>query len=179
MDARRAPARFGIDKDDYESVAGEANVGGWLWRYSTRNPDGVPNNGDEFDVVRRQTTARGTTIKLEQTAYYIEDSWHVTDNFIFYYGGRWDTFKNLDYAGVAFVEIENQFGPAPRLLVGHQRRQHLQGVRQRRSLRAAADAERRGPRLPAPRSSSAATTTCSRRSTRSPACRCWRVRCVR
>ena len=103
--------RFGYDRDDYESVAGEANVGGWLWRYSTRNPDGVPNNGDEFDVVRRQTTARGTTIELKQEAFYVEDSWHVTDNFIFYFGGRWDTFKNLDYSGTPFVEIKNQFGP--------------------------------------------------------------------
>jgi hypothetical protein len=103
--------RFGIDVDDYESVAGEANVGGWLWRYSTRNPDGVPNNGDEFDVVRRQTTARGTTVKLEQQAFYIEDSWNITDNFIVYYGGRWDTFKNKSASGDTFVEIKNQFGP--------------------------------------------------------------------
>jgi hypothetical protein len=103
--------RFGVDIDDYESIAGEANVGGWLWRYSTRNPDGVPNNGDEFDVVRRQSTARGTTVKLEQRAFYIEDSWHITDNFVAYLGGRWDTFKNLTSSGEAYVEIKNQFGP--------------------------------------------------------------------
>ena len=104
--------KFGIDIDNYQSIAGEANPGGWLWRYSTRNPDGSAQpNGDETDVVRRQTTARGTTIEVKQRAFYIEDSWHVTDNFIAYLGGRWDSFKNLNAAGDAFVEIKNQFGP--------------------------------------------------------------------
>ena len=104
--------RFGVDIDDYESIAGEANVGGWLWRYSTRNPNGstLPD-GDEVDVVRRQSTARGTTVSLKQRAYYIEDSWHVTDNFVAYLGARWDSFKNLSATGEAFVEIKNQFGP--------------------------------------------------------------------
>ena len=104
--------RFGVDVDNYESVAGEANVGGWLWRYSTNNgPDGKPETGDEFDVVRRQTTARGTTIEVKQTAYYLEDSWNITDNFLAYIGARWDTFENLGADGRAFVKIENQFGP--------------------------------------------------------------------
>ena len=103
--------RFGVDVDNYESVAGEANVGGWLWRYSTQNPDGIPNNGDERDVVRRQTTARGTTIEVKQRAYYIEDTWKITDNFLAYLGARWDTFENLGADGRAFVKIENQFGP--------------------------------------------------------------------
>lgn len=104
--------RFGVDVDNYESVAGEANVGGWLWRYSTNNgPDGRPNTGDEFDVVRRQTTARGTTIEVKQRAYYLEDSWRITDNFLAYLGARWDTFENLGSDGRAFVKIDNQFGP--------------------------------------------------------------------
>ncbi|KAF1718268.1 Oar protein [Pseudoxanthomonas yeongjuensis] len=104
--------RFGVDIDNYESVAGEANAGGWLWRYSTQNgPDGKPDTGDEVDVVRRQTTARGTTLEVKQQAYYIEDSWSITENFLAYLGARWDTFENLDATGKAFVKISNQFGP--------------------------------------------------------------------
>jgi hypothetical protein len=104
--------RFGVDVDNFESIAGEANPGGWLWRYSTNNgPDGLANTGDEFDVVRRQTTARGTTIEVKQRAYYIEDSWKITDNFLAYLGARWDTFENLGADGRAFVKINNQFGP--------------------------------------------------------------------
>ena len=104
--------RFGVDIDNYESVAGEANAGGWLWRYSTNNgPDGKANTGDEFDVVRRQTTARGTTIEVKQRAFYVEDSWRITDNFMAYLGARWDTFENIGADGQAFVKINNQFGP--------------------------------------------------------------------
>ena len=86
--------------------------GGRLWRYSTNNgPDGLPNTGDEFDIVREQITNQGSTVKLKQHAYYIEDSWSITDNFLAYLGGRWDTFENLNGDGEAYVKIDNQFGP--------------------------------------------------------------------
>ena len=104
--------RFGYDSDEFESVAGTSIEGGRLWRYSTNNgPDGTPNTGDEFDIVREQITNQGSTVKLKQHAYYIEDSWSITDNFLAYIGGRWDTFENYNGEGEAYVKIENQFGP--------------------------------------------------------------------
>ena len=48
---------------------------------------------------------------MKQHAYYIQDSWNITDNFIAYLGGRWDTFENLNGNGETYVEISNQFGP--------------------------------------------------------------------
>jgi hypothetical protein len=104
--------RFGYDSDEYESVAGTSYEGGRLWRYSTNNgPDGTANTGDEFDIVREQIVNQGSTVKLKQHAYYIEDSWNITDNFLAYVGGRWDTFENFNGEGQAYVKIENQFGP--------------------------------------------------------------------
>jgi carboxypeptidase family protein/TonB-dependent receptor-like protein len=104
--------RFGYDSDEYESVAGASYEGGRLWRYSTNNgPDGTANTGDEFDIVREQIVNQGSTVKLKQHAYYIEDSWNITDNFLAYVGGRWDTFENYNGEGEAYVKIENQFGP--------------------------------------------------------------------
>ncbi len=104
--------RFGYDSDDYESVAGAAREGGYQWTYLTSNgPDGAPNTGDEFDVARQQFTSQGSTVKVEQHAYYIEDSWNITDNFIAYLGGRWDTFENINGNGDTYVKISNQFGP--------------------------------------------------------------------
>ena len=104
--------RFGYDSDEYESVAGTSIEGGRLWRYSTNNgPDGVANTGDEFDIVREQITNQGSTVKLKQHAYYIEDSWSITDRFLAYLGGRWDTFQNFNGEGQQYVEIKNQFGP--------------------------------------------------------------------
>lgn len=104
--------RFGYDVDDYESKAGVSIEGGSQWSYSTNNgPDGLPETGDEFDIVRQQVFSQGATVKVEQRAFYIQDSWNVTDNFIAYLGLRWDSFENINGQGESYVKIDNQFGP--------------------------------------------------------------------
>ncbi|WP_164978517.1 TonB-dependent receptor [Pseudoxanthomonas composti] len=103
--------RFGYDRDDFESVAGQSIEGGRLWRYSTVNPDGIANSGDETDIVREQIVNQGSTVKLKQWAFYVEDSWKITDNFLAYLGARWDTFENLNGEGQSYVKIDKQFGP--------------------------------------------------------------------
>ncbi|HJR74289.1 MAG TPA: TonB-dependent receptor [Luteimonas sp.] len=95
--------RFGVDIDNFESVAGTSTEGGRAWRYST-TAAGV-------DIVREQIVNQGSTNEVKQRAFYIQDSWNITDNFIAYLGGRWDTFENLDGFGNTFVKIDNQFGP--------------------------------------------------------------------
>jgi hypothetical protein len=103
--------RFGLDVDNFESVAGTSYEGGRIWRYSTVNPDGVANNGDEFDIVREQIVNQGSTVKVKQHAFYIQDAWSITDNFIAQLGLRWDTFENLNGFGETYVKIKNQFAP--------------------------------------------------------------------
>jgi hypothetical protein len=113
--------RFGVDIDNYESIAGTSTEGGRVWSYRTVDPTPAddpdtpevegPNSGDEFDIVREQIVNQGSTNKIEQRAFYIQDSWNVTDNFIAYIGGRWDTFDNINGDGASFVKISNQFGP--------------------------------------------------------------------
>ncbi|UHQ19755.1 TonB-dependent receptor [Lysobacter sp. KIS68-7] len=104
--------RFGYDVDNYESIAGQSIEGGRQWRYSTAaGPDGVLDTPDDVDRVREQIVNQGSTNKVKQHAYYIQDSWNITDNFIAYLGGRWDTFENIDGLGNTFVKINNQFGP--------------------------------------------------------------------
>lgn len=95
--------RFGIDVDDYESVAGTSIEGGRTWRYATLA------NGT--DVVREQIVNQGATVEVKQRAFYVQDNWNVTDNFIAYLGARWDSFENLNGQGQTYVDIKNQFGP--------------------------------------------------------------------
>jgi hypothetical protein len=103
--------RFGYDRDDYESRAGSAREGGYQWTYLT-STNGTPEDiTDDFDVARLQYTSQGALVKVKQSAFYIEDSWHVTDNFIAYAGLRWDTFENINGQGETYVKIEDQFGP--------------------------------------------------------------------
>lgn len=104
--------QFGYDVDNYESVAGESLEGGRQWNYTTSNgPDGEPNTGDEEDRVREQIFNQGATVKVDQKAYYLQDNWDITDNFMAYLGLRWDTFENINGQGQTYVEIENQFAP--------------------------------------------------------------------
>ena len=104
--------RFGYDRDDFESRAGTITEGGWSWRYETNvGADGRPNTGDEFDRARLRYIAQGANVEVKQHAYYIEDSWNITDNFIAYIGGRWDTFQNVNGQGDTYVHIKNQFAP--------------------------------------------------------------------
>jgi hypothetical protein len=94
--------RFGVDLDDYESDAGTALEGGALWRYASSGG---------ADVVRQQYFTQGSTVKVEQRAFYVEDNWNITDNFLFTLGLRWDSFENINGSDETYVEIENQFGP--------------------------------------------------------------------
>ena len=104
--------RGGYDRDDYESRAGSAFEGGYRWSYLTSNgADGRPNTGDEFDVARLQYTSQGAVVSVKQSAYYLEDSWNITDNFMLYVGARWDTFENINGQGQSYVKIEDQFSP--------------------------------------------------------------------
>jgi len=95
--------RFGYDLDDYESVAGESIEGGRQWRYSTTSA-GV-------DIVRQQIVNQGSTVKVEQRAFYLEDNWNITEDFLFSAGVRWDSFENFNGAGESYVKIDNQIGP--------------------------------------------------------------------
>jgi hypothetical protein len=96
--------RFGIDTDKFTSIDGETYEGGSIWQY--RNPR---TPGEQ--LVRQQIFRSGATVEVNSKAYYIEDRWQVTDNFLAYLGLRWDSFENVNGAGGKFVEIKNQFGP--------------------------------------------------------------------
>ena len=98
--------RFGYDADSYTSVAGSQYEGGYQWRYTSTSVGGVIQ-----DRARLRYVAQGATVKVKQHAFYIEDSWSITDNFIAYIGLRWDTFENINGAGQTYVKINNQLGP--------------------------------------------------------------------
>ena len=100
--------RAGVDIDNFESVAGESYSGGVSWRYGRYAATGITN---ENQVVRKRVFQSGSTVAVDQTAFYIEDSWSITDNFIAYVGLRWDTFENMNGDGETFAKIKNQFAP--------------------------------------------------------------------
>ncbi|MDR0182652.1 TonB-dependent receptor [Lysobacter arvi] len=94
--------RFGYDTDTFKSRDGEASEGGVAWRYVTRRGE---------DMVRRRVFQTGADVEVDSEAFYIEDNWSITDNFIAYVGLRWDSFENKNGAGETYVKQDDQFGP--------------------------------------------------------------------
>jgi hypothetical protein len=100
--------RFGYDRDDFKSIDGEAYEGGSIWQYRS---DYTQASAQNPGSVRRRVFQSGAEVEVNSEAWYIEDRWQVTDNFLAYVGLRWDSFENVNGAGETFVEIKNQFGP--------------------------------------------------------------------
>ena len=106
--------RFGIDADNFNSVDGTDLEGGaQYFLLGTESYNELPDNGNGIDdqIVEAVIFRNGSDVEVKSSAYYIEDTWSVTDNFLVYGGLRWDNFKNLNAAGEAYVEVKNQFAP--------------------------------------------------------------------
>ena len=95
--------RFGAEMDEFDSFDAESYEGGQIWQY--RNP--VAGVGR----VRRRVFQTGAGVGVDSDAFYVEDRWQISDNFMFYGGLRWDSFENLNGNGDSFVKISNQIAP--------------------------------------------------------------------
>jgi TonB dependent receptor/Carboxypeptidase regulatory-like domain/TonB-dependent Receptor Plug Domain len=96
--------RFGYDVDNFETVDGGAYSGNYQYQYNS-------NLSGTNQFVRRYNIRQGSTVKVEQEAFYLEDTWNITDNFLVYGGVRWDSFENKNGRGESYVKIDNQFAP--------------------------------------------------------------------
>ena len=73
--------------------------------------NGTPTNpADDFDQVRQTLFNQGSTVEVQQRAFYVEDNWNITDTLLLNAGLRWDSFENINGQGETYVEIKNQFG---------------------------------------------------------------------
>lgn len=122
--------RFGLDKENYDSShRGQTYAGGINWAYYTVPVNSIatgPFAGQPGRTVNGELVPPGAMYarsRLYQTssssyenvnsAFYLEDSWQVTDNFLAYVGMRWEKFESKNGEGVAWVESD--FELAPRL----------------------------------------------------------------
>ena len=99
----------------------------------------LPNGGDRAGRLRRPTCARAATrspapSRPTNSAYYIEDNWQLTPNFVLNAGLRNDSFDNQDAAGPQLHQDRQADRAAPGLLLGHEGRRQHQAVRQPRPL---------------------------------------------
>jgi hypothetical protein len=111
--------RAGYNAEEFTSYTlGSQYTGGAYYRYFESNEDsngGVINGvnlpyGDRAVRVRTSDTKSGD-FKVENTAFYIEDYWQVTDQWMVYAGLRSENFTNFDSQGNVFVEAKDLIAP--------------------------------------------------------------------
>ncbi|WP_240126550.1 TonB-dependent receptor [Thermomonas alba] len=113
--------RFGYDTEKFTSGhAGQVYTGGIYWRFyfvpanTTRVVNGVTVNGGANGQNYARSWYYQTTsgsYEVRNTAYYLEDSWQLTDKFLVYAGVRSEGFENKNSTGDTFVKADNQIAP--------------------------------------------------------------------
>ncbi|MEH6697068.1 MAG: TonB-dependent receptor [Brevundimonas sp.] len=131
--------RFGLDNETLESyqeldysgsgynycrpggfsatIACTGDVTGGIWyRYQnhfsdTNFPAGRPDLEGSPRRVRIRAYDNDGGWKSTQNAFYLQDSWQVTDQLTLNLGIRNEGFENENLAGVAFIDLQNQWAP--------------------------------------------------------------------
>ncbi|WP_133407502.1 TonB-dependent receptor [Parashewanella tropica] len=107
--------KFGYDAEKNTSEADTTLSGGIYYAYinykaGTKLPNGYTITKDgRYSRVRNYKV--GGTFDVNNSAFYIEDTWTPTDQLTVNLGLRWESFENLNADGKTFIEMKNQFAP--------------------------------------------------------------------
>ncbi len=116
--------RVGLDKNTITSKNGASTAGAVIWRYGKTDPAvplnnltaatntvaGNPNAQQGF-YVERIVSSTGSTPTVDQSAWYIEDRWQVTDNVLLSLGLRNEGFNNKNGDGLSYIDLPVQLAP--------------------------------------------------------------------
>ena len=91
--------KFGYDYNDFNAKSGSSYSGGHYYYYY--------DNDTVYDYVYQT----GGKVEVKQNSWYVQDHWHVTDNFLLSIGLRNDSFKNYNTSGQLFVKQDNIWQP--------------------------------------------------------------------
>ncbi len=97
--------RIGYDQEKYVAFEDTSNAGPNNYGY-TIHRDSVIG-----DTVTRDVYINRGSFKTESKAWYITDTWQVTDDIVLNLGVRNDTFDSFNVAGQEFISIDDQIAP--------------------------------------------------------------------
>lgn len=105
--------RIGYDREDLSSSAISSYSGGSYWRYYQAGAGGAQGGLVAPNAVyaRYRVYLTGGAYSTEQTAFYIQDAWDVTDRLSLQLGLRAEKFANSNAAGEIFVETDYDLSP--------------------------------------------------------------------
>src|SRR5690606_22655017 len=87
------------------------------WLYSYGDPGELIQGGGgarysaDGSIVSKVRYNNGGQFDTEQYAYYLEDRWQVTDNFLLSLGARNENFVNYNGDRIAYMTNKNQWAP--------------------------------------------------------------------
>ena len=108
--------RAGFDRENNLSVDESVYSGGLYYRYyaipASGKINGVAVPPGTTAAVRSRIYQNGGSFAVKSDAWYVEDNWSLwKDRMVMRLGLRNESFKNLNTAGDAFIEIKNQYAP--------------------------------------------------------------------
>ena len=105
--------RIGYDREDLRSAAISSYSGGRYFRYYQAGPGGAFGGAVAPGALytRDRVYLSGGEYSTEQTAFYIQDAWDVTDRLSLQLGLRAEKFANSNAAGEIFVETDYDLSP--------------------------------------------------------------------
>ena len=105
--------RIGGDLEKLKADSVVAYSGGIAYIYERAGANGARNGliPANTDYARVQTYSVGGSFNSRNTAFYIQDSWDITDRLNLSLGVRNDEFINRDKVNEVFTELKNQWAP--------------------------------------------------------------------
>lgn len=106
--------KAGWARDHFATSTGTVDEGGAVYTY-TSIPQSIlgyaPTTAPSDNVVQRTIFATGADVGITQKSYYLQDEWHVTDNFMARIGVRNDGFENTNGLGQTYVKQVHSWQP--------------------------------------------------------------------
>lgn len=110
--------RFGMDREEMVTDRTTRYPGTTGMRYTVfgATPGAVLDNGAVVPagvnaIVMGRRRVDGGVFETTANAYYLEDIWNLTPNFVLNLGVRVDSFDNKTAAGSSFIKIDNLVSP--------------------------------------------------------------------
>lgn len=110
--------RFGYDRENDTSQYARfyAGPGAFYYNLYAANPGDTISNGGVVPAgydgyIRARRYEIDGTFETKNSAFYIEDNWHVTPNLVLNLGLRNDSFDNQDASGRSYIKIDKQIAP--------------------------------------------------------------------
>ncbi len=106
--------RFGIDYEDMTAKEATGRVGGALYQYIGCD-SAFTSQRDLINAgctrVRFNEYSNTGDFQTKSNAYYIQDTWSVTDQLTARIGLRNEQFQNFNKAGEKFIDVSDQWAP--------------------------------------------------------------------